>query len=264
MTLVMGIVNVTEDSFSDGGDYLAPEKAIAHARSLVAAGADIIDVGGESTRPGAHRIPRDIERARIEPVVAFLAGEGISVSIDTMNAETAAAACRAGARIVNDVSGGQADPAMLPAVAAAGAEIVLGHWRGPSDDMYARAHYDDVVSEVMAELHERVDAARAAGIAPERIIVDPGIGFGKRGEDNWSVLRQLERIATLGYRVLVGASRKRFLQDALATDDIARRDLATAVTSVLAAQEHAWGVRVHDVQATVDALTIASAWKGSA
>lgn len=261
----MGVVNVTPDSFSDGGRYLDAEAAVAHGLRLRDLGAHILDVGGESTRPGAERVDAAVERARVLPVVRGLAEAGCLVSVDTMNASTAVAAVEAGARIVNDVSGGLADPEMLPAIAPTGADVALGHWRGPSAQMYARADYADPVAEVIAELADRIDAAATAGIAPSRMIVDPGIGFGKRGEQNWAVLRGTERIAGIGPRVLIGTSRKRFLAETLAAagdPDEARRDLATAVTSVLAAQAGAWAVRVHDVAATRDALLIAQAWEG--
>ncbi|WP_345803463.1 dihydropteroate synthase [Microbacterium sp. AZCO] len=264
-SLVMGIVNVTPDSFSDGGLYLAADAAIARGLELFAQGAAMIDVGGESTRPGAERVDPAVERDRVLPVVRALAEAGAVVSIDTMNSSTALAAVEAGARIVNDVSGGLSDPAMLSAVARTDADVVLQHWRGHSSDMYAHAEYDDIVTEVVTELASRVDAARAAGIAPSRIIVDPGIGFGKKGGQNWAVLHGMPRIVALGHRVLVGTSRKRFLTETLepggAEASTARRDLATAVTSVLAAQSGAWGVRVHDVAATVDALKIADSWE---
>lgn len=259
--LVMGVVNVTPDSFSDGGRYLEPDAAVAHALRLRAEGADILDVGGESTRPGAERVPPAREQERVVPVVRALAAAGAVVSVDTMNAETAVAAVAAGACIVNDVSGGLADPEMFAAVAASGADIVIGHWRGHSDDMYAGAHYDDVVREVVAELIERREAAASAGIAPARIVLDPGIGFAKRGAQNWELLRGLGQIAGLGRRVLVGTSRKRFLDAALGEDaSESRRDLATAVTSVLAARGGAWAVRVHNVAATRDALAVSDAW----
>ena len=268
MTLIMGVVNATPDSFSDGGTFLEAGTAIAHGRRLAAAGAALVDVGGESTRPGAERVDVRTEQERVLPVVSALAAEGIAVSIDTMNAATAVAAVEAGARIVNDVSGGLADPEMLAAVAPTGADVVLGHWRGPSADMYARAEYTDVVRETIDELLARVDAAAAAGIAPSRIVLDPGIGFGKRGAQNWAVLRGLPQLAGLGRRVLIGTSRKGFLAEALGTESTtepstARRDLATAVTSVLAAQAGAWAVRVHDVESTRDALRVASAWSGT-
>jgi dihydropteroate synthase len=264
-TLIMGIVNVTPDSFSDGGRYADTDAAIAHGLRLRAEGAHLLDVGGESTRPGAERVSVQAEQERVLPVVRALAEAGAAVSIDTMNAATALAAIEAGARIVNDVSGGLADPELLAAVAPTRADVVLSHWRGPSADMYARAEYTDVVREVLRELAERVDAAAAAGIPPARLIVDPGIGFGKKGAQNWDVLRALPRVAGLGHRVIVGTSRKRFLTEALAAGDApppseARRDLATAVTSVLAAQAGAWAVRVHDVTATRDALRVADLW----
>ncbi|MDE0545178.1 dihydropteroate synthase [Microbacterium sp. C7(2022)] len=267
MTLIMGVVNVTTDSFSDGGRYLEADAATAHGRALFADGAHILDIGGESTRPGADRVPPDVEQARVVPVIAGLRREvpGAILSVDTMNASTARAAVEAGANIVNDVSGGLSDPDMLAAVAETAAEIVLGHWRGPSSEMYARADYDDVAAEVVGELRERADAALSAGIAADRIILDPGIGFGKRGEQNWQALRATPALVGTGFRVLIGTSRKRFFADALGPDpDIARRDLATAVTSVLAAQAGAWAVRVHDVAATRDAIGVWNHWDGSA
>lgn len=272
--VIMGIVNATPDSFSDGGRFLDPEVAIAHALTLVADGADVIDVGGESTRPGAERVPVEEEMSRVLPVIAALAERDVPVSIDTMNAETAVAAVAAGARIVNDVSGGLADPGMLAAVAPTFADVVLGHWRGRSSDMYARADYADVAHDVTTELADRMREAERVGIDPARVVLDPGIGFGKTAEQNWAVLAGLEHLVALGPRVLVGTSRKRFLTAALrdasgpdaslADPSIARRDAATAVTSVLAARAGAWGVRVHDVAATRDALTIAAAWREGA
>ncbi|MET0673190.1 MAG: dihydropteroate synthase [Microbacterium pygmaeum] len=268
-TQIMGILNVTPDSFSDGGRYQATDAAIERGLLLRSQGAMLIDVGGESTRPGAERVAPALEQERVLPVVRRLVEAQVLVSIDTMNASTALAAVEAGARLVNDVSGGLADPDLLGAIAATEADIVLGHWRGHSAQMYARAAYDDVVREVVTELALRVDAAAAAGIAPSRVILDPGIGFGKKGEQNWAVLRALSRVVGLGHRVLVGTSRKGFLADALqdVQDDGApasesRRDLATAVTSVLSAQAGAWAVRVHDVPATRDALVIAARWEG--
>lgn len=258
-TLIMGVVNVTPDSFSDGGRFLRGTDAIAHGRALVAAGADILDIGGESTRPGAPRVDPAVEQARVLPVVTALAAEGAVVSIDTMNAATAAAAIAAGALIVNDVSGGLADPEILEVVADTEAHIALGHWRGPSADMYARAQYDDVTGDVLAELAERHHEAMAAGIPPDRIVVDPGFGFGKRGAQNWALLRGLDRVVAWGPRVLVGTSRKGFLAETLGETGEAtteRRDLATAVTSVLAARAGVWAVRVHDVAATRDALAV--------
>jgi dihydropteroate synthase len=268
VTVVMGIVNVTPDSFSDGGRYTDAAAAVAHGLRLSEQGADLLDVGGESTRPGAERIPPSVEQERVLPVIRALADAGAVVSVDTMNAETAVAAVAAGARVVNDVSGGMADPDMLAAVAPTGVDVVLQHWRGHSADMYARAEYDDVVTEVIAELTGRIEAAAAAGIPPSRVIVDPGIGFGKRGHQNWETLRGLPRLVAMGPRVLVGTSRKRFLAEGLADDPAevteTRRDLATAVTSVLAAQAGVWAVRVHDVAATRDALVVAGHWEGAA
>lgn len=262
MTLIMGVLNVTPDSFSDGGRYLDADAAVAHGLKLRAEGADIIDVGGESTRPGAQRLDPAVERERVLPVVAALAASGVTVSIDTMNAQTALAAIGAGALIVNDVSGGLADEGMLPAVAETGADVVLQHWRGEPADMYANARYGDVVLDVVTELQARIDAAASIGIPPSRVIVDPGIGFGKQGAQNWAVLNGLPRITALGCRVLVGTSRKRFLTDVLGPDaSTERRDLATAVTSVLAAQSGVWAVRVHDVPMTFDALRVAGRWQ---
>jgi dihydropteroate synthase len=263
----MGVVNVTPDSFSDGGRYATHDAALAHGRALRADGADLLDVGGESTRPGATRVPPDEEQRRILPVIETLAAEGAVVSVDTMNAATAVAAVAAGARVVNDVSGGLADPDMLAAVASTDADVVLQHWRGHSADMYGTAVYDDIVAEVLGELAERVAAARDAGIADDRIIVDPGFGFGKTPEQNWQVVRGLDRVLDGGHRVLLGTSRKRMLAVAalgagLELEGEARLDLATAVTSVLAAQAGVWAVRVHDVAATRLALAVRTAWEG--
>ena len=269
MTSIWGIVNVTPDSFSDGGRYLDVDRAVAHGLRLRAEGAAVLDVGGESTRPGADRVGDDVEQQRVLPVIEQLAAAGVPVSIDTLSAATATAAVRAGARIVNDVSGGLADPEMRAAVAESGADYAIGHWRGFSADMYANAEYRRVARDVAGELQERIGEAAASGIAPSRLIVDPGIGFAKTGAQNWDVLRGLDEIVALGPRVLIGTSRKRFLAEALRADsdsseDVseARRDLATAVTSALAARAGVWAVRVHDVAATRDALAIARAWAG--
>ncbi len=263
----MGVVNVTPDSFSDGGRYASHDAAIAHGRALLADGADLLDIGGESTRPGATRVAPSDEQARILPVVEALAAEGATISVDTMNAATAVAAVAAGARIVNDVSGGIADPDMLAAVAGTDADVVLQHWRGHSADMYGTAVYEDIVAEVVGELGERVAAARAAGIPDHRIVIDPGFGFGKTPEQNWRVVRGLGRLVVGGQRVLVGTSRKRMLAVAASGADIELTgeddlDLATAVTSVLAAQAGVWAVRVHDVAATRLALAVRTAWEG--
>lgn len=266
MTGIWGIVNVTPDSFSDGGRYLDVDRAVEHGLRLRTEGATVLDVGGESTRPGAERVGAEIEQERVLPVVERLVAEGAPVSIDTINASTAAAAVRAGARIVNDVSGGLADPDMLAAVAESGADYAIGHWRGFSADMYEHAEYRRAAREVAGELRERMGEAAAAGIAPSRLIVDPGIGFSKKGGQNWGVLRGLDEIVALGPRVLVGTSRKRFLAETIGADPAAvseaRRDLATAVTSALAARAGVWAVRVHDVGATRDALAIVHAWEG--
>ena len=269
MTGIWGIVNVTPDSFSDGGRYLDVDEAVAHGLRLWAEGAAVLDVGGESTRPGAERVGTAVEQQRVIPVIEQLVAAGAPVSIDTLSAETAAAAVSVGARIVNDVSGGLADPDMRAAVAASGADFAIGHWRGFSADMYAKAEYRRVAREVAGELQERMGEAAADGIAPSRLIVDPGIGFAKTGPQNWDLLRGLDEIVALGPRVLLGTSRKRFLAEALGQDagtdaavTEARRDLATAVTSALAARAGVWAVRVHDVAATRDALAIAHAWEG--
>ncbi len=264
MTGIWGIVNVTTDSFSDGGRFIDPERAVTHGLALRDAGADVLDIGGESTRPGAERVDPAVEQQRVLPVIEELAGRGIAVSVDTLNASTAAAAVRAGARIVNDVSGGLSDPEMRAAVAESGADFAIGHWRGSPSDMYANAEYHRVSREVAGELRERIGEAAAVGIAPSRIIVDPGIGFAKAGAQNWAVLRGLGDVTGLGYRVLIGTSRKRFLATTLGADDASeeRRDLATAVTSALAVRYDVWAVRVHNVAATRDALAIAHAWEG--
>ncbi|WP_403022621.1 dihydropteroate synthase [Salinibacterium sp. GXW1014] len=249
--LIMGVLNVTPDSFSDGGDFARTEAAIAHAVELVAAGADIIDVGGETTKPGAGRVSVEEEQRRILPVVRELVGRGIRVSVDTMNAATAAATAELGVEIINDVSGGLADPNMARTVADLDVDFVAMHWRGPSSGMDGQAVYSDVVSEVHAELELRVAELIVTGIAPERIIVDPGLGFAKRAEHTWEVLVHLRRFQSLGSRVLVGTSRKRFLSSLLEADaGPKQRDRATAVTSALAAEAGAWVVRVHDVAST--------------
>ncbi len=265
---VMGVVNVTDDSFSDGGLFLDRDRAVAHGLSLAADGAAIIDVGGESTRPGATRIDSRVETSRVVPVVKELARHGITVSIDTMHAAVAHAALENGARIVNDVSGGRADPGMAPLLADAGVPWVLMHWRSVGA---ARPHdapaYRDVVGEVRDELMASVDAAVAAGVDPANVIIDPGLGFAKNAEHNWTLLRALPEFVKTGIPVLVGASRKRFLGALLAGEDgeprpPGGREIATAVISALAGLHGAWGVRVHDVQASVDALKVLEAWKG--
>lgn len=254
-TLVMGIINVTPDSFSDGGRWLGHDTAIAHGRQLVRDGADLLDIGGESTRPGATRPPAAEELRRILPVVAGLKGL-VPLSVDTMRAEVAAAAVEAGATIINDVSGGLADPDMLGTVAALGTDYVCQHWRGHGATMDDLASYDDVVSEVAAELELRVRAARQAGIASERIIVDPGFGFAKTAAQGWELLAHLSVFTRLDHRVLVGVSRKRFLGELLGGRPAAERDAATAAVSVLCAQQGVWAVRTHEVRAQRDGIAV--------
>jgi dihydropteroate synthase len=260
----MGVLNVTPDSFSDGGCFADTPSAVAHGLAMHAAGADYVDVGGESTRPGADRVDSDEECHRVVPVVAELASAGVRVSVDTTRAEVAAAALAAGAELVNDVSGGLADAGMAQLVADAGVPWVLMHWRGHSREMYAAARYGDVVTEVSAELTARVEDVVAAGVAPEQLVLDPGLGFAKRAEHNWALLAGLDRLVGLGLPVLVGASRKSFLGRLLADADGAvrpaeQRDAATLATTVLAAEAGAWGVRVHDAGASADAVRTVAA-----
>ncbi len=265
---VMGVVNVTDDSFSDGGRYLDRDRAVEHGLTLAAAGASIIDVGGESTRPGAERVDARVETARVLPVIEGLVGQGITVSVDTMHADVARAALESGAQIVNDVSGGRADPGMAPLLADAGVPWILMHWRSVGAD---RPHevpaYGDVVADVRAELCASVDHAVAAGVDPAKLIIDPGLGFAKSARHNWALLAALPAFVAIGIPVLVGASRKRFLGSLLASADGTPRppdgrEIATAVISALAATHGAWGVRVHDVLASVDALKVVEAWEG--
>jgi dihydropteroate synthase len=268
-TLIMGVLNITPDSFSDGGLHLDPVVAIARGRALVQQGASIVDVGGESTRPGAEPVSPETEQRRVLPVIEALAADGITVSIDTLHAETALAAVAAGARFVNDVSGGLHDPQMLETVAQLSAEhgtrFIIGHWRGVPDPGHIRSDYADVVSEVRAALAERALQAIAAGVAPHHIVLDPGLGFDKTAEQGWQLLTHLDQLTSLGHPVLIGASRKRMIGEALeALDDApgeaVNRDLATAAVSALVAREGAWGVRVHDVSSTAAALAVARAW----
>ena len=263
--LVMGVLNVTPDSFSDGGEFVRLDAALDHARVLQIAGADIIDIGGESTRPGASRVSLAEEQARVLPVIeAIVTQLGAKVSIDTMNAETARLAVAAGASIINDVSGGLADPGMFRVAADTGATIIISHWRGFSDQMDTLATYDDVAAEVAAELKLRVDAALAVGVKPTQIVVDPGLGFAKDMQQNWKLVARLEKLEELGYPILVGASRKRFIAGVIEPEEPAevsneRRDLATAVLTALLLQRKIWGVRVHNVLATSDAIKIVAA-----
>jgi dihydropteroate synthase len=263
---VMGVVNVTDDSFSDGGRYLDADSAVEHGLALAADGAVIIDVGGESTRPGAVRIDPRVETARVVPVVKGLASQGITVSIDTMHADVARAALENGAQMVNDVSGGRADPGMAGLLVEADVPWVLMHWRPVSSERpHEVPQYRDVVAEVRAELLASIDDAVAAGVDPAKLIIDPGLGFAKTGQHNWALLHALPKLVAIGVPVLVGASRKRFLGTLLAGPDGAvrppdGRETATAVLSALAALHGAWGVRVHDVRASVDALKVVDAW----
>lgn len=251
---LLGILNVTPDSFSDGGRWVDAGAAIARGRELVALGADVIDVGGESTRPGADRVSAAEELERVLPVVEHLVGLGITVSVDTMRASTAAASIAAGASIINDVSGGLADPDMAATVANSSARYIAMHWRGHSTDMDSLAQYHDVAAQVRDELAERVAALRAAGLSDERIILDPGFGFAKNAEHNWELLARIDELGALGLPVLVGVSRKRFLGELLPGADSTARDLPTAIISALLAERGIWGLRVHDVAASRVAL----------
>ncbi|MFI7387431.1 dihydropteroate synthase [Streptomyces sp. NPDC049813] len=265
---VMGVVNVTPDSFSDGGRWFDTTAAVKHGLDLVAQGADLVDVGGESTRPGATRVDEDEELKRVIPVVRGLAAEGVTVSVDTMRASVAERSLAAGARLVNDVSGGLADPAMVPVVAAAGAPFVVMHWRGFLQGATVRGTYDDVVREVVSELHARVAAIIEGGVAPDHIVVDPGLGFSKDPAHDLALLAHLGELRALGHPILVAASRKRFLGHVLAGEEGAppparERDAATAAVSALAAHAGAWAVRVHEVRATADAVRVARAVEGA-
>ena len=260
----MGVVNVTPDSFSDGGRYADTASAVAHGRRLLADGADLLDIGGESTRPGATRPLVGEELDRVVPVIEALAGDGATVSVDTMRAEVARAAVAAGATVVNDVSGGLADPAILDVVAETGATYVAMHWRAHADRMQDLASYDapgGVVGAVRDELAERVAAIRDAGIPDERVVLDPGLGFAKGAAHNWQLLAGLDRVAELGFPLLVGASRKSFLGRLLADADgeprpVDEREAANVALTVVLAQRGVWGVRVHDVRASRDALRV--------
>jgi len=277
--LVMGVLNITPDSFSDGGEFLATEAALDHAKLLIMGGANIIDVGGESTRPGAPRVDPAVELSRVLPVIEAITAElaktnrrDVRISIDTMNATTALAAVSAGAQIINDVSGGLADPRMFAAAAATGAQLVISHWRGFSNEMDQLNTYVDLAAEVATELKLRIDAAIAAGVSREKIILDPGLGFAKDMGQNWELVARLDELEKLGLPILVGASRKRFISGTLnaeldsedsATGQInnQRRDLATAVLTALLLQRKLWGIRVHNVIATSDAIAIVEALK---
>ncbi len=266
-TLVMGVVNVTPDSFSDGGTWFAPDAALAHGLALVAEGADVVDVGGESTRPGAVRPTPDEELRRVLPTVEGLVAAGACVSVDTMRAEVAEAAVGAGARLVNDVSGGRADPAMLATVGRLGVAYVCMHWRGHARTMQGRAVYDDVVADVVRELGEQAALAREAGVADDALVLDAGFGFAKTGEHNWQLLDRLGELAALGLPQLVGVSRKSFLGTLLAdADGVPRppqgRDEATVALTALLAERGVWGVRVHAVRANRDAVEVVARLSG--
>ena len=261
----MAVLNVTPDSFSDGGRFIQTEQAVERALHQVEMGADLIDVGGESTRPGAERVPTVDELDRVLPVVRSLVAEGVFVSVDTMRAEVAQAAVAAGAVVVNDVSGGLADDEMLPLVASLGIPVVLMHWRGHSREMHERARYPaGVVSEVAAELNGRLEDAVAAGISADRVVLDPGLGFAKEAGHNWELLGALDALSALGQPLLVGASRKRFLGELLSVAgeprSVDERDDATLAITALAAAAGAWCVRVHDARGNVDAVRVAEAW----
>ena len=278
---IMGVLNVTPDSFSDGGEFSSLDSALDHARVLIIGGANIIDVGGESTRPGAQRISTSEELARVIPVIEAISAEllatgrnDVQISIDTMNSSTALAALAAGAKIINDVSGGLADEKMFQVAAATGATLVISHWRGFSTEMDQLNQYQDVAREVAIELQNRVDAAIAAGVSKSKIVIDPGLGFAKDMDQNWKLVSRLDELEKLGYPILVGASRKRFIAGALDADidgqglgdgtiSNNRRDLATAVLTALLMQRKLWGVRVHNVVATADAISIVRALHSS-
>ena len=270
----MGVLNVTPDSFSDGGQFSAEEDAVNHARLLIAAGSNIIDIGGESTRPGAERISIEEEQRRVISVIqravaepSFIAS-GARISIDTMNSQTAKAAVTAGAQIINDVSGGLADKEMFSVAAETGAILVLSHWRGFSDRMDTLNEYQDIARDVAAELSTQVEAAIAAGVKRENIVIDPGLGFAKDMQQNWKLVARLDELEKLGLPILVGASRKRFIAGMLEPDEAgevsnSRRDLATAVLTALLLQRKLWGIRVHNVLATTDAIDVVEALRNA-
>ena len=272
--LVMGVLNATPDSFSDGGQFSAEDDALNHARLLIAAGSNIIDVGGESTRPGAERITIEEEQRRVITLIKKIAAEpafiasGARISIDTMNAQTAKAAIDAGAKIINDVSGGLADPDMFSVAAETSAILVISHWRGFSDRMDSLNEYQDIARDVAAELSVQVEAAIAAGVKREKIVIDPGLGFAKDMQQNWKLVARLDELEKLGLPILVGASRKRFIAGMLEPDEAgevsnSRRDLATAVLTALLLQRKLWGIRVHNVIATTDAIDVVEALRNA-
>ena len=259
-TLVMGVLNVTPDSFSDGGRFFDAGQAIAHAKQMIKDGADIIDIGGESTRPGSERISAQVEIDRVLPIISALADTGAVLSIDTMRTEVAQVAVSAGAQIVNDVSGGKADPEMLSYMATLDIPYILMHWRGPSNIMNTLTDYTDVAADVASEIRSQVDVAVAAGVARDRIVIDPGIGFAKTVDQNWPILKHLDVLENLGLPILMGASRKKFLGELLSQDGEARdmddREAATLAISALMAQQNTWCVRVHDVRGSRDVIEV--------
>ena len=272
--LVMGVLNVTPDSFSDGGQFSAEEDAVNHARLLIAAGSNIIDIGGESTRPGAERVSIDEEQRRVISVISRIASEpsfvasGARISIDTMNSQTARAAVAAGAQIINDVSGGLADKGMFAVAAETGAILVISHWRGFSDRMDTLNEYQDIARDVAAELSTQVSVALENGVKRENIVIDPGLGFAKDMQQNWKLVARLDELEKLGLPILVGASRKRFIAGMLEPDEAgevsnSRRDLATAVLTALLLQRKLWGIRVHNVLATTDAIDVVEALRNA-
>jgi len=272
--LVMGVLNATPDSFSDGGQFSAEDDALNHARLLIAAGSNIIDVGGESTRPGAERITIEEEQRRVISLIKKIAAEpafiasGARISIDTMNSQTAKAAIDAGAKIINDVSGGLADPDMFSVAAETSAILVISHWRGFSDRMDSLNEYQDIARDVAAELSVQVEAAIAASVKREKIVIDPGLGFAKDMQQNWKLVARLDELEKLGLPILVGASRKRFIAGMLEPDEAgevsnSRRDLATAVLTALLLQRKLWGIRVHNVIATTDAIDVVEALRNA-
>jgi len=259
---IFAVLNVTPDSFSDGGRYAGTDAAIARGVQLAEQGADIIDVGGESTRPGAQRVSLDEEQDRVLPVVRGLVAARIPVSVDTMNSATALAAAEAGASVINDVSGGLADPNMYRVMAQTRLLYVASHWRGHSTTMNDLATYTDVVAEVRAELLGRLAEMVIYGMSEDQVILDPGLGFAKTADHNWALLAHLDQLASLGQPLLIGASRKRFLADLLPADySVTDRDLPTAVVTALVAQADVWAVRVHDVPSTRAAFGVWTAWQ---
>lgn len=267
-SLIMGIVNVTPDSFSDGGQWFSAETAVAHSFELLQQGADILDIGGESTRPGAPRVEEAEELRRVIPVIKELAHTGAVLSVDTTRASVAEAAIAAGAYIINDVSGGLADPRMDHVAADTGAVFIAMHWRGHATEMDNLEHYNDVFTDVKHELSQRVDALLRAGVKESQLVLDPGLGFSKSGANNWPLLTRTSDFVGMGFPVLIGASRKRFLGQILSsrTGELAppeQRDVATSAVTALAVAEGAWAVRVHNVAVSVDARIVGEAWKAA-